>query len=299
MWTSDFIETHLTWNDDGIRLPGEGNAAFQNTLHAFGDSFAVADGVFSAAVHFYRNKITMTGDDAFEGDYGTRNLSFYDNHITNSAIFLSLDPLWGGPLYCFRNVSINTIRGPFKLNNTNSGFLIYNNTVLRTQGRHNWGWVQFNDGALRNWAYRNNILIYQGAGGLMAIESTGNEPIDFTHNAWYPDGSIWWTNSGGSFPTLSDTKADIADTSPVFSDTSRRHEGDIISDSNPFTVAVSLGADFKTEVTTFYTPTVANGSNLQNAGVQIPGITDGYSGAAPTIGALIDGRAVSTWGAVD
>ena len=133
----------------------------------------------------------------------------------------------------------------------------------------------------------------------MAIESTGNKPIDFTHNAWYPDGSIQWTNSGGSFPTLSDTKAGIADTSPVFSDTSRRHEGDIISDSNPFTVSISLGADFKAEVTTFYTPTVATGSNLQNAGVEIPGITDGYSGVAPTIGALIDGRAVSTWGAVD
>ena len=103
-WTAAFIETSLTWTDDGIRLPGEGNCAFHNTLHAFGDTFAVNDGTMSAAVYFYRNRITMTGDDACEGDYGTRNLAFYDNHVTNCATLLSLDPLWGGPLYCFRNI---------------------------------------------------------------------------------------------------------------------------------------------------------------------------------------------------
>lgn len=133
----------------------------------------------------------MTGDDAFEADYATRNIGFYDNYITNSATFLSLDPLWGGPLYCFRNVSINTFRGPFKFNNTNSGFMIYNNTIIRTEEPKGWGWVQYNNGALRNWSYRNNILINRGGGWqLLAIESSGNDPIDFTHNAWLPDGSV-------------------------------------------------------------------------------------------------------------
>ena len=65
--------------------------------------------------------------------------------------------VWGGPLYCFRNIIVNTMRGPLKLNNTNSGFLIYSNTIVRTTGTTDWGWVQFNNGDLRNWAYRNNL----------------------------------------------------------------------------------------------------------------------------------------------
>src|SRR5690606_23597522 len=105
---------------------------------------------------------TMTGDDAFEGDYATRNVAFYDDYITNSGTFVSMDPVYSGPIYVFRNVSINAFRGPLKLNDTNSGFMVYNNTMVRTEGLTKWGWAQYNNGALRNWSYRNNLLIYRG-----------------------------------------------------------------------------------------------------------------------------------------
>lgn len=298
VWSEAFLHSNLTWNDDGIRLPGEGNVAFENTLHAFGDAFAVDNGVHSAGVYFYRNRITMTGDDAFEADYGTRNLAFYDNYVTNSATLLSLDPLWGGPLYCFRNISINTFRGPFKLNSTNSGFAIYNNTIVRTEGRTGWGWVQFNNGALRNWSYRNNILIYRGPSGkMLALESSGNSPIDFTNNAWYPDGSVWWTSSGGSFSSLSAARLGLTATIPVFGTSTRRHSNDVITTSNPFAAAVTLGANHLTEIMTFVTPALVVGTNVKNAGVAIPNITDGYSGTAPDMGAIIEGRPLPRWGA--
>jgi hypothetical protein len=299
VWTQPFIETNLTWNDDGVRLPGEGNCAFENTLYGFGDSFAVTDGVHSAAVYFYRNRIAMTGDDSFEADYGTRNLGFYDNNITNAATFLSLDPLWGGPLYCFRNVVVNTIRGPFKLNNTNSGFLVYSNTIVRTSGTSGWGWVQFNNGALRNWAYRNNLLVYQGTNGqLLAVESGGNDPIDFTHNAWYPDGSVWWSSSGGSFGSIGAARAGVPATAPVFGSSSKRHEGDIIATSGVFATPITIGTSHLTEYTATPAPALAPGSNARGAGISLPNITDGHTGNAPDIGAVIDGRARPRWGAV-
>jgi hypothetical protein len=297
VWTKPFIESNLTWNDDGIRLPGKGNCAFENTLRGFGDAFAVTDGVFSAAVHFYRNLVTMTGDDGFEADYATRNIGFYDNYLTNTSTFLSLDPLWGDPLYCFRNISINTVRGPFKLNNTNSGFVIYNNTMVRTDGTTGWGWVQYNNGSLRNWSYRNNVLIYRGAGNLLAIESTVNDPIDFTNNAWYPDKSVWWTSTGGSFASVAQARQQLPVTAPVVGSMTHRHENDVITTSNPFVANVNLGSDHLTEVTTVYTPTPAAGSAIKGAGVAIPGITDGYSGANPDMGAIIGGRTVPRWGA--
>ena len=291
-WTQELIESNATWNDDGIRIPGTGNCAFDNTLRGFGDSLAVTNGVFSAAVYFYRNVIAMTGDDACEGDYGTRNMGFYDNHVSNCSTLLSLDPLWGGPLYCFRNVCINSVRGPFKLNNTNSGFFIYNNTIVRTEGTSGWGWVQFNNGELRGWAFRNNLLVYQGSSGnLLAVESGGNDPIDFTHNGWFPDGSVWWTNSGGSYGSLGEARG-VEATTPLFSGSTQRHEGDVLVEANPFENAIPLGADHLSEVTELWVPTLASGSVANAAGVAIAGVTDGFSGAAPDLGAVMAGRRV-------
>lgn len=299
-WTEPFLSTNLTWNDDGIRVPGQGNAVFENTLDGFGDAFAVTAGVHSSAVYFYRNRVTMTGDDAFEGDYATRNIGFYDNFITNSATFVSLDPLYAGPLYAFRNIAINTFRGPFKLNNTNSGFLFYNNTIVRTEGSTGWGWVQFNNGELRNWSYRNNLLVYRGGtGSLVAIESGGCDPIDFTHNAWFPDGAVWWTGSGASYGSMTDAIAGAGQpaTTPLFGDATMRHADDVVTVADPFTSPVTLGADHLTLVTTQTAPTLATGVSPKHAGAPIANVTDGHAGAAPDIGAVIEGRALPQWGA--
>lgn len=299
-WTQGEIESNATWNDDGICLPGLGNCAFNNTLRGFGDSFAVIQNVLSAGVHFYRNRIAMTGDDAFEADYGTRNLAFYDNHISNCATLLSVDPVYGGPLYCFRNIVINTFRGPFKLNSTSSGFFIYNNTIVRTEGTTGWGWVQFNNGSLRNWGYRNNVLVYRGSsGGTLAVESTGCNPIDFDHNAWFPDRSVWWSNSGASYASITAAIAGAGQTAttPVFGTATRRHQADVVTTADPFAPSVTLGANHLTEITTLQLPTLAAGSTPKNAGVAIPNITDGYSGAAPDMGAVIAGRSLPVFGA--
>lgn len=296
-WNAEFVESNLTWNDDGLRLPGEGNCAFNNTLHGFGDSFAVKGGVFSAGIYFYRNRITMTGDDSFEGDYGTRNLAFYDNHISNAGTLLSLDPLWGGPLYCFRNVAINTVRGPFKLNSEQSGFMIYNNTIVRTDGTTSWGWVQYRNGDLRNFSFRNNLLVYHGSGSLLALESEGIEPVDFTHNGFFPDGSVWWTNSGGSYGSLDEAFSGLPATQPLFGTSTQRHEHDRIVEGEPFEDSVPLGADHSTEVSSLYVPALDASSVARNAGTEIPNITDDYSGSAPDMGAVISGRPTPSWGA--
>jgi len=295
-WNDDFLTSNATWNDDGIRLAGEGNCAFENTLHGFGDTFAVQNRVFSAGVYYYRNQITMGGDDAFEGDYATRNIGFYDNHISNVATFLSLDPIWGGPLYCFRNVCVNTYRGPFKWNAEGSGFLVYNNTIVRAEGHRSWGWVQFNNGALRNWSFRNNLLVYHGTGGLMALESSGMDPIDFTHNGFHPDGDVWWTSSGSQYSSVAQARDSLPATSPVFGTSTRRHEHDRIVEREPFTTAVPVGATYRVEVTTQFVPTLDGSSTAKGAGTPIPGVTDGHSGAAPDMGAIIAGRSNPQWG---
>ena len=102
-WNAAFTDSNLTWNDDGIRIPGYGNCAFNNTLRGFGDSlsYAMHSGndtlTETIGVHFYRNDILMTGDDFTEADHSHRNNTFYDNRGRNTMSFVSMDPLYGGP----------------------------------------------------------------------------------------------------------------------------------------------------------------------------------------------------------
>jgi hypothetical protein len=298
-WTRAFLESNLTWNDDGIRVPGQGNAVFNNTLSGFGDALAVSDGIENVGIHFYRNEIRWTGDDTFEGDYGIRNITFYDNRVHNAMTLVSFDPLYSGPAFVFRNVAINVGRSPYKLNNRNSGIFLYNNTVVRTNGYGSgagWGWNQSNNGALTTWGYRNNILIYRGRGNLMAMESQGQDPIDFDHNAWYPDKAVWWSTSGGSFPGIAAAYARLPATRGVFSASTRRHEGYVLAEPNPFVEEIELGEDYLTQLTRTYVPRLAEGSAPRAHGVAIPGITDGFTGAAPDMGALLTGLPVPVWG---
>jgi hypothetical protein len=299
VWTQSFLETNTSWNDDGVRVPGQANAVFNNTLSGFGDTFAVNDGGTNAAVHFYRNEIRWTCDDAFEGDYGYRNMTFYDNRIHNCMTLVSFDPIRGGPAFVFRNIAINTGRSPFKFNDTNTGHFIYNNTVVRTNGYGSgvgWGWNQSDNGAQRAWGFRNNLVIYRGTGNLVAMESGGNDPIDFTNNGWFPDKSFWWTHSGGSFQSMSLARSGLPATSPTVGTSTQRHQFDVISESDPFVASVALGGTYLTMITSPFTPAIADGTAPRGAGVAIAGITDGHSGAAPDMGAMITGRTAPVWG---
>jgi hypothetical protein len=130
----------------------------------------------------------------------------------------------------------------------------------------------------------------------MAFEPSGNDTIDFTHNSWFPNSSVWWTNSGGSFANLAAAYAGLPATTPVFSGETRRHEQDNITISNPWTVPVTLGADYYTEVLQAYTPALAPGTAPKNSGVVIPNITDGFTGGAPDRGAIIQGRPIPQYG---
>ncbi len=61
-------------------------------------------------------------------------------------------------------------------------------------------------------------------------------------------------------------------------------------------IDVTLGADYRSEVLTTYTPELSPGTMPKNSGVAIPNITDGFDGTAPDRGAIIDGRPTPLYG---
>ena len=70
----------------------------------------------------------------------------------------------------------------------------------------------------------------------------------------------------------------------------------MITQVNPFVEEIKLGSDYLTLITQAYVPTLADGTAPRAKGAAIPGITDGFSGAAPDMGAVISGRPLPTWG---
>lgn len=304
-WAASHLGGNRTWGDDGINLPGYGNVAFNNTISGFGDTFAYAqhsgNDTLSETygVHFYRNEVSNSLDDLVEVDHARRNVSFYDNRSHNSSNCGSLDPLYGGPFIYARNICINPARPTLhKWNDQNSGHFYYSSTIIITETPESTTpdlaiWYQPNNGSQRNYGYRNNIAVYTGGGIMLWLDSGGHNLIDWTHNSWYPNRRISWD---GNYNNLAAAQSGLSSTTPVFSGSTRRMQNDNITDPDPWTSPVPLGANAYTEITQRYAPRLASGTAPKNSGVAIPNITDGYSGAAPDRGALIAGRPDPIWG---
>jgi hypothetical protein len=156
-------------------------------------------------------------------------------------------------------------------------------------------WYQSNNGPQRAYGYRNNILVYKGTGITLWMDAGSNDPLDWTHNSWFPDREIQF--EGNYYANgLDDIQTNISNRTPMFSGTNRPFSNDNITTTNPWTTTITLGSDALTEVTATYTPSPSGGSAPKNSGVAIPNITDGFSGSSPDRGAIIEGRSIPYFG---
>lgn len=311
LWNSTFLDSNATWDDDGFAVSGIGNCVFNNFLKGFGDSCSCVqdNGTNGRSLHFYRNDIRNGGDDCLEVDDGRRNITFYDNRIHNVMTFVSLDPIYAGPLLIARNIIVNVGEvSTFKIKDDSSGYFIYNNTFIATVRSYRSDptaafWYTFLQ--QRSFALRNNIIIDRGGDKqyLLWWSNAALNPADITHNAYFPaTGTEGFADLGsvGTYATLAATQSGVANSTPVFgsfhSPNNRRFNSDVTTVTDPFTASTALGANSAAEVTATYTPALSGGSAPKNSGVAIPNITDGYTGAAPDLGAVIEGRNVPFYG---
>lgn len=283
--------SQATWNLEGITVGGQGHVVCHNTLSGFGDALGLTHNtnIANIAIDFYGNEVLWTGDDGVEMDFSSRNVRVFDNRITNCGMGVSLQPVWGGPNYIFRNVIANAAHAPYKLNNEPSGFYIFNNTSMRTLGDQSYGsyaWPQLgyvtggHQAYAANFQFKNNIVIGVAAPARFTTAIMLGE-IDY--NGWTPNGTfifdnMTWTNF-----------ADLQSRSPY------EANGQILN-SPIFQTPFSLPADY----TTFWSPrdvTLAATSNAIDTGLVIPNITDGFIGAAPDLGAWERGAPIPTYGA--
>lgn len=268
--------TGRTWNYEGIVVTGAGHVICNNTLAGFGDALGLSEpGVIpNRAIDFYGNDVLWGGDDGIELDYSERNVRVFRNRFGNVAMGLSFQPIWGGPVYAFRNVLYNTAIAPYKLNQGPSGFHIFHNTSVRP----GWAWLQYGE-HVANFSFHNNLTI----GTDRAVYMTPFiELARIDYNGWSPDGEFKFDYTWEGFDSLHGQ-------SPY------EQHGRLLT-VPVFVEQIAMPPRFSSFMHPPRTLMLHPASNAVDAGLRLPNINDDYDGDAPDLGAIERTREAPRYG---
>jgi hypothetical protein len=291
----------LLTSEYAIKVYGQGHVVAYNFIANWHDGVDVAtygtpDGApndipdrVPLAIDFYGNDILNMGDNCFETDGGARNIRVFRNRCFDSASgALSVQPVFGGPVYFYQNLIYNAPTGSLKYIEGSSGILTYNNTIIG-EGRA---------GPASNQQYRNNLFLAQGAFDPVFAVTTYTNYSSSDYNGFRPnpnkaDSFEWNSPAFGVATAFGQTTVERRYRSlqdyrvatgqeqhsvlvdyDVFAHVSKPDPGD------PQRVYTPDGFDFGLRA----------GSAAVDAGVDLPTITDGFTGKAPDLGAFEFGR---------
>ena len=172
---------------DGVQF-GSGSVICHNTFSGFGDAMVTASaGV--RAIDVYGNDVLWTYDNGVEADHSEGNVRVFRNRFLNTYMPLSFQPVFGGPVYAFRNVIVNPYSEPLKFHgdadtqDNPNGVLVYNNTIVKA------GTAVPLDAAAQatDFQIENNLIIGgDGSAETVAWHAPFDHPL-FDYNGYYPD----------------------------------------------------------------------------------------------------------------
>ena len=265
------------------------------------------------SMDFYGNDITNMEDNCIESDGGAHNIRIFRNRCFNHGHrALSVQPMFGGPVYFIRNIVYHAPEGgAVKFTASSAGIVVYHNTFLSN--------VKPMLLAASNVHYRNNLILGKSeTSEIFAVETNTNYSSS-DYNGFRPNEgaefSFEWStppfsmraNFPGEDGKLStqqqaqfEAKAREArrfKTLKEYSDATGQDKHSILVDYDIFVKVSPPGPDPRT----LYKPAdfdfqLRPGSSPVDAGVRLPGINDDFTGRAPDLGAYEVGRAVPHYG---
>jgi hypothetical protein len=281
-----------------IKVYGRGHVVAWNYVSGWHDGIDIAtygdpDGTpdeiedrVPAAIDFHNNDLSNMSDNCIEADGGARNIRVFENRCFNSATgAFSAQPIFGGPLYLFRNVAYNTTTGgPLKFIDTPAGVLVYQNTFI-------------GQGDLMlpasNVHFRNNLFLGDGWSGPLFNVSTYTNYSTSDYNGFRPnenvENSFAWNSP--SFETPFDYNGELISRSfrtlEEYRNETGQEEHSLILDYDIF---VNARIPDKFDPQRLYRPEEVDfrlnpGSAAIDKGIILPSITDGFTGGAPDLGA--------------
>ena len=267
---------------EGFEVQGEGNIIAYNRIAGVADGISIFRGP-SHANDFYNNDISECTDDGIEMDYGGQNNRCFRNRLTNCFQGISVQPLFGGPCYIFRNTMYNTELETFKMHNNPSGFLVYHNTSVKA----GMPLILATSAKVRRAIFRNNLFI--GTADKYAFEiMPPMEECDWDYDGF----------GGGPWGNFAKWNGKIYPTFEALRDGSGIEKHAVLVDPKTcFATGVLPPGTCKTQF-----PPATNdlrpkaGSDAVDKGEPLPNINDGFRDKAPDLGACELGDPLPQYG---
>jgi hypothetical protein len=252
-----------------------------------------------SAIDIYNNDLYSMADNCIEADGGAQNIRVFNNRCVNSVGgALSAQPIFGGPLYFYRNLTFSgTSGGPLKLIDTPSGVLIYQNTFIGE------GLLT---GPASNVQFRNNLFIGDNWKEPVFNISTFTNYSSSDYNGFRPNPGID-NNFGWNSPEIGVaaeyTKPLVKRPFPTlmaYGKATGEDRHSVLVDYKVFRKVSAPDPDDPQHLTKpeDYDFTLARGSAAIDKGTVLPTITDGFTGRAPDLGAYEYGQAPPHYGPV-
>ena len=286
----------LLLSEYAVKVYGQGHVVAYNHLTNWHDgvdvaTYGVPDGApndipdrFPQSIDFYGNDFSNMGDNCIESDGGGRNIRVFANRCFNSASqALSVQPVFGGPVYFFRNLIYNQPQGSLKYIEGSSGILTFNNTIVG----------EGHPGPTSNETYRNNLFLAQGAGGAVFAATTYTNYSSSDYNGFRPtpglDDAFEWNSPDFAVRAAfgQPTVARKYGTLKAYVDATGQDRHSVLVDFDTF---VNARLPDRSDPQRIYNPAdfdfrLRPASPAVDTGVVIPNITDGFTGKAPDLGA--------------
>lgn len=294
----------LITSEYAVKVYGQGHVVAHNYVANFHD--AIDNATYGnpsdvpeqqgASIDFYGNDMYNNADNCIELDGGVHNMRAFDNRCVNTAqLAYSTQTIFGGPAYIYRNVSYNnTSSGALKLLDNPAGVLVYNNTFITSGGAM---------GPMANLHLRNNLFVSDGwKKPLFQVKTfTNYSSSDYNGFGAYPVPCTFSWNSP-AFGIESDYKTPLI--SRCF-DSLAAYQQATGQDKHSITVGLDAFRNVKptdeSDPRKLYDPEnmdfrLKPGSAAIDAGIELSGITDGFKGRAPDLGAYETGAAPPHYG---
>lgn len=281
--------TDQQWHDlpeaRAIWLSGRGHVVCYNRIHHFKDGMDTDDGPVCAAIDFHNNDISEMFDDGCEMDGSERNTRNFCNRYCNTLTGVSLQPVYGGPVYVYRNVIFNCRTEAFKLHNGPSGGLMIHNTIVKSGG----GLQVMTEDKVIHCISRNNLVL--GTSGRAIDMESPMIDCDFNYDGFGGvSGPVFLKWNNVRYPTLQDVRAKSpVEKHCVIVDPATALASGVLPPTDPNTVCDPNQADVRLKA----------GSAAIDAGEVLPGFNNDYKGKAPDLGAYELGAELVHYGPRD
>jgi hypothetical protein len=305
-----------------IKVYGSGHAVAYNSISNFHDGVDVAtygnpDGPqdrMPVSIDFYNNDISNMEDNCIESDGGAHNIRVMRNRCFNHGHrALSVQPMFGGPVYFIRNVVYHAPEGgAVKLTASSSGIVFYHNTLIAP--------VKPMLGAISNIHFRNNLILGKSeTPETFAVETYTNYSSS-DYNGFRPNEgaefSFEWMSPPFGIVSAYAAKPGLSPQERIRQEAGSKEDRKFMT-LREFSEATgqdrhSILVDY--DVFQKVTPPDANdprilykasdfdfqlrpASAAVDAGVRLPNVNDGFTGKAPDLGAYEVGQALPHYGA--